>query len=121
MRDAVRDVATYFPTAIITGRSIEKVKSFVQLEELYYAGSHGMDIKGPSNGDRAVNYQPDVEILPMIDEVYKAASETIKSIPGALAENNKFSVYRFTTVVLINRVCLHYLTKLHQFSTIIQN
>ncbi|RWW52170.1 hypothetical protein BHE74_00041436 [Ensete ventricosum] len=35
MREAVREVARHFPTAIV---------------KLYYAGSHGMDIKGPNDG-----------------------------------------------------------------------
>lgn len=47
MRDVVRSVARAFPTAIISGRGREKVEAFVQLKELFYAGSHGMDIAGP--------------------------------------------------------------------------
>ncbi len=47
MRCAVRGTAQFFPTAIISGRGREKVEQFVQLSELYYAGSHGMDITGP--------------------------------------------------------------------------
>ena len=47
MRGLVRDLACQFPTAIISGRGREKVENFVQLKELYYAGSHGMDIAGP--------------------------------------------------------------------------
>ena len=47
MRQAVRAVARLFPTAIITGRGRDKVLSFVQLRELFYAGSHGLDIVGP--------------------------------------------------------------------------
>uniref|UniRef100_A0A452YU08 Trehalose 6-phosphate phosphatase n=1 Tax=Aegilops tauschii subsp. strangulata TaxID=200361 RepID=A0A452YU08_AEGTS len=47
MRAAVRHVASLFPTAIISGRSRDKVFDFVKLTELYYAGSHGMDIMGP--------------------------------------------------------------------------
>lgn len=77
MRAAVKDVAKYFPTAIISGRSRDKVKllsnciykesnqklhtnkdlsffflqvyELVGLTELYYAGSHGMDIMTPVN------------------------------------------------------------------------
>ncbi|KAH7524421.1 probable trehalose-phosphate phosphatase D [Ziziphus jujuba] len=96
MRNAVRDIARYFPTAIVSGRCRDKVYSFVKLAELYYAGSHGMDIKGPSkchkykNENKAVFYQPASEFLPMIDEVYKILSEKTKSIPGARVENNKF-------------------------------
>jgi hypothetical protein len=47
MRQVVKAVASIFPTAIISGRGREKVESFVQLKELFYAGSHGMDIAGP--------------------------------------------------------------------------
>lgn len=47
MRSVVRSVAQLFPTAIVSGRGREKVEGFVQLKELYYAGSHGMDIVGP--------------------------------------------------------------------------
>lgn len=47
MREVVRQIASLFPTAIISGRGRQKVQRFVQLDELYYAGSHGMDIIGP--------------------------------------------------------------------------
>ena len=47
MRQIVRSLAQLFPTAIVSGRGREKVKAFVKLKELYYAGSHGMDIAGP--------------------------------------------------------------------------
>ncbi|PKA49542.1 putative trehalose-phosphate phosphatase 6 [Apostasia shenzhenica] len=75
MRAAVKGVAKYFPTAIVTGRCREKVFSFVQLAELYYAGSHGMDIKGPTKypsrtmaRTKSVFCQPASEFLPMISE-----------------------------------------------------
>ncbi|XP_059593671.1 probable trehalose-phosphate phosphatase J isoform X1 [Vitis vinifera] len=96
MRAAVRQLARYFPTAIVSGRCRDKVYNFVRLAELYYAGSHGMDIKGPAKGSKykketkAVLFQPASEFLPMIDEVYKALLEKTKSIPGASVEHNKF-------------------------------
>ncbi|KAB5568683.1 hypothetical protein DKX38_002476 [Salix brachista] len=97
MREAVKDVARYFPTAIVTGRCRNKVYSFVRLSELYYAGSHGMDIKGPSKNSckykkGGVLFQPASEFLPMIDEVYNVLLERTKSVPGAKVENNKFCV-----------------------------
>ncbi|OVA01212.1 Trehalose-phosphatase [Macleaya cordata] len=97
MRAAVRDVARYFPTAIVSGRCRDKVYNFVRLAGLYYAGSHGMDIRGPTKGpkykkrnNQGVLFQPASEFLPMIDEVYKALLEKTKSITGAKVENNKF-------------------------------
>ncbi|KAJ6801796.1 putative trehalose-phosphate phosphatase 6 [Iris pallida] len=103
MRAAVKALASYFPTAIVTGRCLDKVWNFVQLAELYYAGSHGMDIKGPTNArkhiksstktkakPKSVLFQPASEFLPMIEEVSKALMEKTKSIQGAKVENNKF-------------------------------
>ncbi|MQM15076.1 hypothetical protein Taro_048013 [Colocasia esculenta] len=94
MRAAVRDVARYLPTVIVTGRCRQKVYSFVRLAELYYAGSHGMDIKGPkcTRGMKSVLFQPASEFLPIMDEVYRTLTEKTKSIPGAKVENNKFCV-----------------------------
>ncbi|CAN6478147.1 unnamed protein product [Victoria cruziana] len=112
MRAAVRNVARYFPTAIVSGRCRDKVYNFVRLAELYYAGSHGMDIKGPvkrprgfransatappkasdQSTGRSVLCQPAIEFLPMIDEVYKELVEKTKCIPGSKIENNKFCV-----------------------------
>ncbi|KAL6580568.1 hypothetical protein OROMI_008592 [Orobanche minor] len=108
MRAAVSNVAKYFPTAIISGRSRDKVYEFVGLTELYYAGSHGMDIMGPvrssfsdyrncikstdKQGKEVNLFQPASEFLPMIDEVFRLLVEITKDIAGAKVENNKFCV-----------------------------
>ncbi|KAG5229622.1 trehalose-phosphate phosphatase [Salix suchowensis] len=108
MRAAVKEVAEYFPTAIISGRSRDKVKGFVQLNNIYYAGSHGMDIMAPpwpvrsSDGncltvslDRKGNnvvFQPAQKFLPAIQKILKELEETIMKIPGARVEDNIFCV-----------------------------
>ncbi|KAK6115475.1 hypothetical protein DH2020_007744 [Rehmannia glutinosa] len=65
MREAVRDVANLFPTAIVSGRCRAK-------------------------GNQTVLCQPAREFLPMIDEVYRALIERVNYIPGAKVEHNKF-------------------------------
>ncbi|CAL5006487.1 unnamed protein product [Urochloa decumbens] len=100
MRRAVRSVAKHFPTAIVSGRCRDKVFEFVKLAELYYAGSHGMDIKGPAKAYRhtkaakakGVLFQPASQFLPMIEQVHESLVEKTKDIPGAKVENNKFCV-----------------------------
>ncbi|XP_041002685.1 trehalose-phosphate phosphatase A [Juglans microcarpa x Juglans regia] len=109
MRAAVKKVAKYFPTAIISGRSRDKVYEFVGLTELYYAGSHGMDIIGPvretisddhpncirsmdEQGKEVNLFQPAGEFLSMINEVFRSLVECTKDIRGAKVENNKFCV-----------------------------
>ncbi|TVU46764.1 hypothetical protein EJB05_06323 [Eragrostis curvula] len=101
MRDAVRGVAARFPTAIVSGRCRDKVFGFVRLAELYYAGSHGMDIRGPTadanhlaqdgkSSSSSVLCQPAREFLPMIEEVHGLLAAKVEAIPGAMVENNKF-------------------------------
>ncbi|KAK4262632.1 hypothetical protein QN277_028170 [Acacia crassicarpa] len=107
MRATVRDVAKYFPTAIISGRSRDQIIELVKLRHLYYAGSHGMDIIGPAcealfgnhpncvkstdhQGKEITVFQPAKEFLPMIDEVFRTLVEITKDIKGAKVENHKF-------------------------------
>lgn len=99
MREAVRAVASVFPTAIISGRGREKVEQFVQLSELYYAGSHGMDIAVPKNrlnienaDEATTKFQPASEFESLMKEVGEQLRTAIKDIPGASVEDNKFCV-----------------------------
>ncbi|CAN6482304.1 unnamed protein product [Victoria cruziana] len=111
MRPVIREAASLFPTAIISGRRRDQVYEFVGLPELYYAGSHGMDIMVPTIAsskpdacgqscetptDRQVTdenlFQPAKEFLPMIDEVFRSLLESTKGIDGVKLENNKFCV-----------------------------
>ncbi|PRW60926.1 trehalose-phosphate phosphatase A [Chlorella sorokiniana] len=94
-RAAVRRVAQLFPTAIISGRGREKVQQFVQLAELYYAGSHGMDIVGPDvegtpHADLA--FQPAAQYEPLMDAVYEELAAGVAQIAGSSVEHNKFCV-----------------------------
>jgi trehalose 6-phosphate phosphatase len=112
-RDAVRQIATYFPTAIVSGRGREKVEQFVQLKELFYAGSHGMDISPPksslfnnNNTDSSAasllassslsseveSFQPAAAFAPLMNDVFNQLLENIHDIPGATVEHNKFCV-----------------------------
>uniref|UniRef100_A0A7S0V2J1 Trehalose 6-phosphate phosphatase n=1 Tax=Polytomella parva TaxID=51329 RepID=A0A7S0V2J1_9CHLO len=100
MRKVVKTVAQTFPTAIISGRSRDKVEAFVQLPELFYAGSHGMDISGPMLPDENGNdsrpftstFQPAAHFKPLIDQMFIELDNRLKSIPGASVEHNNFCI-----------------------------
>ncbi|RYR24048.1 hypothetical protein Ahy_B02g057549 [Arachis hypogaea] len=100
MRTAVREVAFHFPTAIISGRQRNKVYEFVKLRNVYYAGSHGMDISTPlgssnnqnqkhqtkvidENGNQFVNFLPAKEYLSTIQEDVGVLKEIVESIMKA--------------------------------------
>ncbi|XP_052184508.1 probable trehalose-phosphate phosphatase D isoform X2 [Diospyros lotus] len=90
MRSAVHEVARRFPTAIISGRSRDKVYEFVQLDEVYYAGSHGLDIRGPPLQLKSYDakYQTRALDKKMLKEFEKKTSE----IQGVVIEDNRFSI-----------------------------
>ncbi|KAL9240521.1 hypothetical protein vseg_014729 [Gypsophila vaccaria] len=99
MRSAVRRVASHFPTAIISGRSRNKVYDFVQLNDVYYAGSHGMDImtkrykSGGKKGNEATIFQPAQEFLPEIQKIYEELEEEeVEKIEGVTVEDNRFCI-----------------------------
>ncbi|GMH28100.1 hypothetical protein Nepgr_029943 [Nepenthes gracilis] len=109
MRLAVGKVSKYFPTAIISGRSRDKVHQFVQLNDVFYAGSHGMDIMAPprqqkscdgkyqtravdEKGNEAIIFQPAQEFLPEILEIFNELEEETRSIGGVTIEDNRFCV-----------------------------
>ncbi|KVH91950.1 HAD-like domain-containing protein [Cynara cardunculus var. scolymus] len=88
MRSAVKGVAKYFSTAIISGRSRDKVYELVGLTELFYAGSHGMDIMFPAKNTLSINHTNYIRSTDK--QVYRTLVEVTKDIPGALVENHKF-------------------------------
>lgn len=94
MRGTVREIARIYPTAIISGRGRDKVQSFVKLEELYYAGSHGLDIKPPKRSIHELpdvtSHQPAARFEPLINSVYDRLCEAVKDIKGSHVEHNKF-------------------------------
>ncbi|KAE7999371.1 hypothetical protein FH972_003810 [Carpinus fangiana] len=109
MRSVVREVGRRFPTAIVSGRSRDKVFEFVKLNNLYYAGSHGMDISTPlgslkyenhkhqtraidEKGNDVVNFRPAQEFLPQIQELKKVLQEITINVEGAVVEDNKFCI-----------------------------
>ncbi|XP_009629956.1 probable trehalose-phosphate phosphatase 2 [Nicotiana tomentosiformis] len=109
MRSAVREVARLYPTAIISGRSRQKVYGFVKLDEVFYAGSHGMDIMGPAiqassydgkyqskaldkKGNELTVFQPAQDFLPSIEKMLNELEETTSEINGALVEDNRFCI-----------------------------
>ena len=89
-RDAVYAIASVCPTAIISGRSREKVMEFVNLPGLYYAGSHGLDISAPNQHNSLM--QPPDEVRHMMDDLHLRLSSIAERVPGAVIEHNRYCV-----------------------------
>lgn len=89
MRDTLKKVAAKFRTAIVSGRFRDVVEDFVKIDGIFYAGSHGFDIKGPQFS----LIQPEAEkTTPLIEKITKELHKKLDSIEGLLIEEKKFSV-----------------------------
>ncbi|KAG7386206.1 NADH dehydrogenase Fe-S protein subunit 4 ndufs4 [Phytophthora pseudosyringae] len=98
MRAALSELSSKFVTAIVTGRSTEKVYNFVQLDNLVYAGSHGFDIKGTKT--RPINCQVADHFRPELEQALRDLTELTAHIGGAELEDNGLAMsvhYRHPT------------------------
>ncbi|CAM9658745.1 unnamed protein product [Pylaiella littoralis] len=90
MRPVLAQVASVFTTAIVTGRSKDKVYNFVGLDDVFYAGSHGLEIQGPLA--RPVRCQMAENMRPTLEACTEALHSLLAHVPGYEIEDNKFSL-----------------------------
>ncbi|MFH1093491.1 MAG: trehalose-phosphatase [Candidatus Omnitrophota bacterium] len=89
MRELVRKLSVKFTTAIVSGRMREDVEKLVGVDGIFYAGSHGFDIRG--KGFSMV--QPKAkEAIPVVDKVTGELKAALSGIDGLIIEEKKFSV-----------------------------
>jgi len=78
-----------FSVGIISGRSLSEVKALVGIEDIYYAGNHGLEIEGP--GLKFVN--PAAEAAQVtIKDLTSHASAKFKDIDGVIVEDKGLSL-----------------------------
>jgi alpha,alpha-trehalase len=90
MRAAVRKLSDRYNVSIVSGRATEDVRSKVQIDGIFYAGSHGFEIVNPE-GKKKINEEARA-IRRVIDEAHQKLSEGLKNIPGALVENVTYTI-----------------------------
>lgn len=90
MREAVKKLTFHFPCAIVSGRAKQKVKNFVKLDSIFYAGSHGLDISGPDYYPINTNVSTSIETQLM--ELEEELNDALNHIDGAWVENNRFAL-----------------------------
>lgn len=90
MRDVLQKLSSTYTTAIVTGRSTEKIYQFVKLDDVYYAGSHGFEISGPVS--RPISCHVADEFRPLLAESKAHLEAAVASIEGAMVEDNKYAL-----------------------------
>jgi len=84
-------LAEKFHVAIVSGRDIKDLKSFVGLESLIYAGSHGFRISGPGNLQR--QHDDTKNLLPKLDALTELLSnEPELNTIGVEIERKHFAI-----------------------------
>lgn len=98
MRSLLSALARHIPVAIVSGRDLHDIQQMVQLDGLYYAGSHGFDIAGP---DQLHQQQPLAQqALPELDSAERELRDRLEETPhawpgawpGAWIERKRFAI-----------------------------
>ncbi len=90
MRHTLAALAERCPVAVVSGRDRADIQTLVQLESVYYAGSHGFDIAGPHQV--RMQHAEGLEFLPLLDAVETQLQHQLGTIQGALVERKKFTI-----------------------------
>ncbi len=90
MKKRLKNLAMRCRVAIITGRDLGDIRERVGLEELFYSGSHGFEIVGPSGS--GLFFEVGKEFLPAIDSAGESLAVLIKKAPGAVLQRKRFSI-----------------------------
>jgi trehalose-phosphatase len=70
--------------AIVSGRSLVDVKSMVGIEDIYYAGNHGLEISGPGIDFNSSDFQKQKVVL---DNIRQDLEKSMSGIKGVFIEN----------------------------------
>lgn len=89
MHRALRKIAPLIPVTIVSGRDVEELSRLVGLPELIYAGSHGMEIRGP---DMHLELPDGIDVLGDLDKAMEDLSKQLADIPGVSIERNRFAI-----------------------------
>lgn len=90
MRAVLRQLAACCTVAIISGRDLGDVQLLVGLDELFYAGSHGFEIRGP-HGVR-LEHEEGSHCLPELDDAEQELQAKLGSVSGANVERKRFAI-----------------------------
>ncbi|MEE8177118.1 MAG: trehalose-phosphatase [Acidobacteriota bacterium] len=89
MRETVRNLARMCPVAVVSGRDRADVEKFVQLDSIFYAGSHGFDIAGPDG--RHMQQRQGEAFVPMLRKAESELRALLEGMEGALVESKKYA------------------------------
>lgn len=89
MRSLLQQLAQHCTVAVVSGRDLADVRRMVNLDSLYYAGSHGFDIAGP---DLQMQQQEAEASLPALEAAEQWFQQQLKDLTGIRIERKRFAI-----------------------------
>jgi alpha,alpha-trehalase len=89
MKNTLIKLSNQCTLAVVSGRGLNDIKSRVGIKGIYYSGSHGYEIEGPSI---KMEYQPALEFVETFDALEIELIKLLAGVKGALVERKKFSI-----------------------------
>jgi len=90
MRTALAALAACCTVAVVSGRDLKMLRGFVELDSLYYAGSHGFEISGPAGWRDSM--EKGLEFLPALAAAEASLRDRLAWIAGHEVERKRFSI-----------------------------
>ncbi|HZH74028.1 MAG TPA: trehalose-phosphatase [Mariniphaga sp.] len=91
MKNVLKDCASVFTVAAVSGRDMDDLQQKIGLNELIYAGSHGFRISGPDGLYH--EHEKTREILPLLDQFEKDLQlEFNNKIKGVQFERKRYAI-----------------------------
>jgi trehalose 6-phosphate phosphatase len=90
MRAVVAELARHYTVGIFSGRDLKDLRKLVRLDSLFYAGSHGFDIAGPTGWRETL--QEGTEFLPELDRAERELRKRLAAIEGHAVERKMFAI-----------------------------
>ena len=90
MKGIVGALSERCPVAVVSGRARTTVKEFVRLDNVIYAGSHGLEIAGPPSA--GLRLKVGEEFRKELEMVYRGLSAALSDIPGVLVQQSGYTV-----------------------------
>jgi alpha,alpha-trehalase len=90
MLEAIRLLTHFAKVAIISGRDLGDIKTMINLDSIYYSGSHGFVIEGPNIS--RMEPESAIPFLPFIDKAEIIIKNKLSAVPGILIERKRFMI-----------------------------
>jgi len=90
MRAAVARLAERCPVAVVSGRGLDDVRERVGLDELIYAGSHGLEIREP--GGERTRHGVAEDLVPALEAARERIEDELGDVDGLVLEPKPFSL-----------------------------